>query len=390
MQNIIIASFSFLLLIGCQKEQSKKDRFDWAQGNFEVKFSPIKPDFLQKIKPDMTKFYQENYAINDISGGFLVAKNGQILFEKYEGYANFQMKSTITPNKPLHIASISKVMTASVVLRLIDQGFLQLDESISRFFPKFKHKDVTVKTLLNHRSGLPIYAYFTANDTIWNHEKLLQNKDVIRLIIEKNIPLLSKPNTKFTYSNTNYVILALIIEEVTGLTYPKAMEKILFKPLGMTNTFVFEMDKHQDKVSESYKSQYMRIADDFLDAIYGDKNIYSTPRDILKFDLALYSDNFLSKTLRESMFRGYSYENKGIKNYGLGIRLREWENGQKMYYHNGWWHGNTSAYVTLRNDSVTLIALSNKYSRQPYQIKRLSSLFGDYPFKLFEDEVVEE
>jgi hypothetical protein len=59
MRNIIIASFSFLLLIGCQKEQSKKDRFDWAQGNFEVKFSPNKPDFLEKIKPDITKFYQE-------------------------------------------------------------------------------------------------------------------------------------------------------------------------------------------------------------------------------------------------------------------------------------------------------------------------------------------
>lgn len=110
------------------------------------------------------------------------------------------------------------------------------------------------------------------------------------------------------------------------------------------------------------------------------KNIYSTPQDLLKFDKATYSDAFFSKTLKNLVYKGYSYEKFGIKNYGLGIRLREWEDGQKIFYHNGWWHGNTTSYINDRNDTVTLIALSNRYTRRVYQTIRLTALFGNYPF----------
>ena len=123
-------------------------------------------------------------------------------------------------------------------------------------------------------------------------------------------------------------------------------------------------------------------ANDYLDAVYGDKNIYSTPEDLLKFDKATYSNQFFSDTLRKEIFKGYSYEKKGEKNYGLGIRLREWDDAPTFYYHNGWWHGNTTSYITLKNDTVTCIALSNKYTKKVYQMKRLSSLFDNYPFEL--------
>ncbi|MDK2772818.1 MAG: beta-lactamase family protein [Flavobacterium sp.] len=115
------------------------------------------------------------------------------------------------------------------------------------------------------------------------------------------------------------------------------------------------------------------------------KNIYSTPRDLLKFDLATYSNKFFSDSLRAKIFKGYSYESKGVKNYGLGIRLREWENDVTMFYHNGWWHGSTTSYLTLKKDTVTIIGLSNKFTRKVYQTKQLSVLFGNYPFELEED-----
>ena len=163
------------------------------------------------------------------------------------------------------------------------------------------------------------------------------------------------------------------------------MQSLVFKPLKMNNTFVFEFEKDKDIVSQTYKSTKEKIRYDQLDAVYGDKNIYSTPQDLLKFDLATYKPDFISEDLKKEIYKGYSYEKKGIKNYGLGIRLREWDSGQKVFYHNGWWHGNTSSYITLKNDTVTMIALSNKYSRKVYQTMKASALFGDYPFKLNEE-----
>ena len=124
---------------------------------------------------------------------------------------------------------------------------------------------------------------------------------------------------------------------------------------------------------------------DYLDDVYGDKNIYSTPRDMLKFDLARNAPTFLSSNLRNKIYKGYSNEREGTKNYGLGIRMVEWETGQKFYFHNGWWHGNTSSYITLQKENVTIIALSNKFNRNIYAFRKIAPLFGDYPFKV-EDE----
>ena len=93
--------------------------------------------------------------------------------------------------------------------------------------------------------------------------------------------------------------------------------------------------------------------------------------------------------LLKQAFVPYSNEHKGQNNYGLGIRMINWETGQNFYFHNGWWHGNTSAYITLPKEKVTIIALSNKFTRTTYKVRNLAALFGDYPFKL-DDEGKEE
>ena len=110
-------------------------------------------------------------------------------------------------------------------------------------------------------------------------------------------------------------------------------------------------------------------------------------KELLKFETATYSDEFLSKKMKAEMFKGYSYETKGQRNYGLGIRMMEFETGQTYFFHNGWWHGNTSSLVTLRKENVTIISLSNKYTHKTYQTKKLAPHFGDYPFK-FKDAVI--
>lgn len=386
--------FLFLILISCKDDDKKiitqnYNAFNATESDTITKsiFGELPEKYIQQKGYLVENFFNEHLNnLQDFNGGFLVAKNGQVIFEKYQGKSNFTSNDNITESTALHLASISKVLTATAIFKLVDAKKLTLDEKVKTILPSFPYPKITIRMLLNHRSGLAQYSKFTEPNAIWGKSKTLRNSDILNLLGTKNIALEFTPNTKFAYCNTNYAILALIIENLTSQTYPEAMQSLIFKPLKMNNTFVFELDKDKNNVSQSYKSTKEKVPFDQLDAIYGDKNIYSTPQDLLKFDLATYKPNFISEELKKEIYKGYSYEKKGIKNYGLGIRLREWETGQEVFYHNGWWHGNTSSYITLKNDTVTMIALSNKFSRKVYQTMRISAIFGDYPFKLNDKE----
>ena len=336
----------------------------------------------KKLKQSIETFYKENYISNDFSGSILVAKNGHIIYENYQGMSNFEQQQAITADTPLHIASLSKVLTANAIFLLIDSKKITLDQKVNTILDDFPYPEITIRTLLNHRSGLRNYSYFTDKKIIWNQKDTLQNKDLIPVINKNNIDLEYKTNTRFAYCNTNYALLALVIEKITKMDYRTAMKKLIFEPLGMKNTFVFDYKKGIENKSQSYKGNKIKYAYNYLDGIYGDKNIYSTPRDLLKFDQATYNPNFLNKKLLAEVYKGYSYESKGTRNYGLGIRMLEWDDGKKMFYHNGWWHGNTAAYIKLKDEKATLICISNKYTRCTYKLKMLSSLFGNYPFKI--------
>ncbi|WP_294732643.1 serine hydrolase [uncultured Flavobacterium sp.] len=344
-------------------------------------FNELTEDYKKSKGAIVEKFYNKNWKWNKLNGGFLVAKNGEILYENYGGLANRKTKEEIDSHTALHVASVSKVLTATLALKLVDIGSLELDQKVNTILPTFPYEKITVKMLLNHRSGLPKYEYFCSDKKIWNQEVMLSNQDILDVMAKHKINLYATPDRKFAYCNTNYAMLALIIEELTDMDYREAMKTFIFDPLEMNDTYVFDYDKHKDNASLSYKANNVVYKFDFLDNIYGDKNIYSTPRDLLKFDLATYSENFLSPELAKEVYKGYSYEKRGIKNYGLGIRLKEWKSGEKLFFHNGWWHGNTSSYVTLKKDTVTIIALSNKFSKKPYGVYKLAPKFGSYPIK---------
>ncbi|MEQ3690386.1 MAG: serine hydrolase domain-containing protein, partial [Flavobacterium sp.] len=317
----------------------------------------------------------------EFSGSFLVAKNGKVLYENYSGCSNYKTKEQINENTPLHLASVSKVLTAQAVLMLVKEGKLELEQTFKSLFPEFPHEKTTIRMLLNHRSGLGHYGYFADHSENWDRRNTLTNKDILNILATKDIPLEYQIDRKFSYCNTNYALLALAIEKVTKKSFPEAMKSLVFEPLKMNNTFVLNIE-NKDKVSQSYKGNKVPIAWDFLDGIYGDKNIYSTPHDLLKFDMATYSPNYLTPELKAEMLKGYSYEHRGIRNYGLGIRMNEFDNGNTIHYHNGWWHGSTTSFTTLKKDTVTIIALSNKYTRKVYKSVTLSSIFGDYPYDL--------
>lgn len=388
--NLFFLSF---LLVTC----SKQDKVDSPESIVvsenglpmmqasRVKYPKLDASFLQSKKATVERYCNKYWNNENNNFSFLVAKNGQIIYERYQGIGNREQNIEITQDTPLHLASVSKVLTATAILLLVNQDKINLDQKVNTILENFPYPEITVRTLLDHRSGLRNYAYFTEDEGVWDRHKTLHNQDVLNLLGEKDIQLEFPTDTRFAYCNTNYAMLALIIEKITGITYSEAMQEMIFKPLGMTHTYVFDFDKDLETAMPSYKGNNMRLAYDYLDAVYGDKNIYSTPRDLLKFDMARKASTFLSPKLRAQIYKGYSNEHKGTKNYGLGMRMVEWETGQKFYFHNGWWHGNTSSYITLIKDNVTIIALSNKFNKNVYSVRKLAPAFGDYPFD-FEDE----
>ncbi len=380
----LITCLTLLFFISCKEKSTQKNiaqKDTIVKELYEVKFNSLSDAYIKDKEHFIEHFFNTKINDKDFSGSFLVAKNGKILYENYLGCSNYKTKELIDENTPLHLASVSKVLTAQAVLMLVKDGKLELDQTFKSLFPEFPYEKTTIRMLLNHRSGLAHYGYFADHSENWDRRNTLTNKDILNILATKNIPLEYQIDKKFSYCNTNYALLALAVEKVTGKPFPEAMKNLVFEPLKMEHTFVLNIED-KEKVSQSYKGNKVPIAWDFLDGIYGDKNIYSTPHDLLKLDLATYSPNYLTPELKAEMLKGYSYEHRGIRNYGLGIRMNEFDNGNTIHYHNGWWHGSTTSFTTLKKDTVTIIALSNKYTRKVYKSVTLSSLFDDYPYEL--------
>ena len=332
----------------------------------------------QRIQSQSEIFYDSMLDGSGFNGGMIVAKGGNIIFEKYKGFVNIDGKDSVNAFTSLHIASVSKTFTAMAVLKLQELGKLNIDDSVTHFFPDFNYPGVTVKTLLNHRSGLPNYLYFM-EDAGWNKDSVIENKDVLKWLVFKKGMLknIASPNKRFTYCNTNFALLALIIEKVSGETYPHFMQENIFDPLGMKNTFVHF--KGDNKIrSKSFDWRGREIPDNFLDDVYGDKNIYSTPRDLLIWDRALSDTVFLTAKSLELAYTPYSNEKPGIKNYGLGWRMNNYDDGKKIIFHNGWWHGNNAAFIRVLKDDATIILISNRYARAVYKAKNLVNIFDRY------------
>jgi CubicO group peptidase (beta-lactamase class C family) len=378
---ILLLSF---FLVACSGAESNKNK---TKQKAEVSFSPTFPKvnkrYVKEKRKVINQYYQEYLGGDRFNGMFLVAKNGQIISERYNGFSNVGEDIKISSNTPLHLASISKYATALATLRLVDQKKLMLDDDIRNYLPDFPYEGISIRMLLNHRSGVPYYGYFTFET--WPMGKMLTNKDVLLLLKKHKFPLNFKPDNHFAYCNTNYALLALIIEKATKKRFPLAMKELIFDPLKMKHSFIMDYTREKESVSQSYSSGMVRQSFDYLDDVYGDKNMYSTVRDLLKMDMGTYSTNFLSKASRKEMFKGYSYENSGKKNYGLGCRIVELKGKDPYFFHSGWWHGNKGCYATLRADTVCVIALTNTNSQCVYSINRLSTHFGNYPFEFIEE-----
>ncbi len=348
--------------------------------------------YAEAIKP----LYQSLLLRTGFNGSILLAKNGDIVFEDYRGYINLKTREPITEHSTFHLASISKTFTATVILRLMEQGKIGLDDGVEKYLPNFPYAGVTIKQLLSHRSGLPKYDHFMSGShtevvitknkrgrTVRRYKTvkdkvqitgLVSNEDVLQYMIKNRPAPESSPDRRYSYCNTNYAMLALIVEKITQMPFPDYMRDSVFVPLGLTDTYVFSIkDTGQYIPSYNYNGSVFKL--EKLDCVYGDKNVYSNVRDLLKWDKALYSGVFVRPETLELAYLPYSNEHRGVKNYGLGWHLLVKPPEPTIVYHNGWWHGNNAVFKRLVSDSATVIILGNKFNRNIWSAGKISSVF---------------
>ncbi len=380
MKNLIISALAILLLSGCFGTSDKRivEKAQHALVPEGVGSSSTLPKAVfNKYYKVSESFYDLYLKRSGFNGAMIVAKNGQIVYEKYAGFKSFENKDSLDMNTPFHLASVSKTFTAMAILKLWEEGKLNLDDEVSVYLAGFNYPGVTIKTLLNHRSGLPNYVH-VMEEKGWDRHTPVTNQDVLNFMISKKDQLnVGRPDRSFTYCNTNYALLALIIEKVSGLSYKEFLAKRFFEPLKMDNSFVYTPEL-ENQVLPSYNWRNQKESFTYLDVVYGDKNIYCTARDLLKWDIGLSSGGLFKPETLNAAYQGYSFEKPGVKNYGLGWRLYLYPNNKKIIYHNGWWHGNNTVFTRLVDDSATVIILGNKYNRRIYDAKKLYTAFGNY------------
>lgn len=357
-------------LLACKQKENGKYVRAGATGEFNYrKLTPFEKETYEAAVRHMYDSILIKHAFN---GSILVAKNGEVLLEDYHGYSNPVTKDTISPSTTFHLASVSKTFTGIAIMRLWEENKLRLDDSLQVFFPEFPYPGITVRMLLSHRSGLPNYVYFMTQDPAWRR-RIATNNDMLQFMIDKKPALYGYPNRGFHYCNTNFALLALIVEKVSGQPFPEYMKNTIFTPLGMTHTFIFSKED-----SASYLPSYQPNNRPFplepIDCIYGDKNVYSTVRDMYLWDQALYNNRVVSQATYEEATKPYSLERPSMHNYGLGWRLMMLPNS-KIIYHNGWWHGNNTVFTRLINDTATIIILSNRFNKAIYSGMKIGTVF---------------
>jgi len=307
-----------------------------------------------EVEDEVDQLFQD-YAGDGMPGAsVMVIQNGRPVLTKSYGLANVETGARVESSTNFRLASITKQFTATSILMLVDEGKLSLNDSIRQHFPEFPEfaDGITIRNILQHTSGIedyePIYGdRFPAQVT---------DRGVVE-IISKTEGTMFAPGSQYSYSNSGYAILAVLVENLSGKTFPEFLQENIFTPLAMSNTVAlvggvtmvpnrsFGYSVADGNVTFSDQSAWS--------AVLGDGGIYSSVEDLFKWDQALYDNGLISAELRAESWT------PGLENYGFGFRIDSY-NGYKRYHHSGSTSGFRNHMQQYPDERLTVIILTNR------------------------------
>lgn len=292
------------------------------------------------------------------SGAALFARNDSLV-QLYHGQKADRSGAQIEMTDQFQLASLSKPFTAYALLTLVDSGLVQLDQTVDHYISDFPYQGVTIRQLLSHTSGLGNYIYVT--DSLWDApDYFMSNEDVLGLMLCEQVPNYFAPGRTFDYCNTNYALIASVIEHVTGQSFKDYMREHVFDPIGMWSSEildVFAKTPDDYAVIGHYPNGNLKRAF-YLDGVVGDKGMYSNILDLYKFYMELKQGNLLSDELLELSMTPHA-RTRADAYYGLGWRMSPTAIGDTIVFHNGWWRGFRSYFWFSKRDNKVAIILTN-------------------------------
>ena len=321
----------------------------------------------EAIKVKIDDYMKSLVEYQNFNGNVLIAKEDKVILNKGYGYANIEAKITNKPQTRFAIGSVTKQFTAMGIMQLSEKNLLNVEDKVSKYIPELKEGDkLTIHNLLTHTSGLKNYT-----DLIEIFKADTKNKDPMMMVnLIKDMPLEFKPGEQFQYSNTNYLLLGMIIEKLTGESFEDYLEKNILKPLDMKDTGVSYGKNNQSPNATPY-SGFMELEpiDDsiVLNLAFGAGNMYSTTGDLSKWDLALKTEKLVSKETVDKIFKNYIMFSK-TEGYGYGWMVSDTDLGKRVK-HGGNTLGFTSIIDRYIDKKLTIIALTNKGY---YDVERLA------------------
>lgn len=339
---------------------------------------------------ELDTFFQHRFVEGKFSGCVLVAQRGIILYKKAFGWANHEKRDSLRITSSFQLASVSKQFTAAAIMFLYQQGKLNYDDTIGKFIPGFIYHGITIKELLTHRGGLDKYTNICGNfcRERGSEPEVYNNDSVIRLMADLNVRPCCEPDKKFNYSNTGYVILAKVVEEISHEPFYQFMQENFFKPLNMQHTWIATDGIEHNEKTKGYFGNWNWWRDNFLDGVTGDKGVYSSVEDLFLWDRSIREGRILKLEVMNDAFKQYSpdLDKKKYWNYGFGWRTISFDDGAIAAFHNGWWHGYTAAFYRGMSDDVSVIILCNKFNRGIYNMQPILSILGAHVLPVVEEE----
>ncbi len=302
-----------------------------------------------------------------LNGSVLIAQGPEVVLKMSFGYKKLnckQFNQRLSDTTCYELASVSKQFTAIAILQLASKGKLSLNDTLTKFFPELPYSGVTIHHLLTHTSGLPEY-FNWGEKTFANSKQLIDNNDVIQAMAKRKAALVFRTGTQYSYINTNYMLLASIVEKVSGMPFENYMMLNVFVPARMSRTFyVTQREKHPEcSIANGHYANGVPLPLYYLDGSIGDKGLYSTVNDLFLWKKALFDDY---KILPEEWVERAILPQNVLKNgrlpeelYGYGFHLEENPSYGMLVYHGGLWRGFHHVMLYYPQEDIFVVFLSN-------------------------------
>jgi len=318
---------------------------------------------LQMKTHQIDTMFKNMVSEKKFNGCILVAKQRQIIYFNFSGFADFPKKKRLNKSSQFEIASVSKQFTAVAILMLYEQKKLNLNDTIQKFIPNFPYSKITIHHLLCHRSGLPDYFKF-AEKYHKNEQFLMTNDSLLTMMSVYKPKPVDVPDKNYDYSNTGYAVLASIVERVSGMPFYLFVNQYIFDVVGMKNTYFYHYGKGKPEgYTVGHRSNYKHYERDFLSGVLGDKGIFTTAYDLYLWDNALYESKIIDSATLQMAFSPQNPDRSLCNNYGYGWRLACDEHDNTLIFHGGLWNGNNTLFLRRLSDETLIIFLSNLYNK---------------------------